>query len=270
MGISQVPSDLVRSATDPVIPAGKPEHLSWQIATVKAIEIQTPRVKTFTLTLPDWKEHRPGQHYDVRLTAPDGYQAQRSYSVASNPEQRGVIELAVTLLEDGEVSAYMHQVLVPGDLIEVRGPIGGYFVWTPGLGGPLLLVAGGSGIAPLMAMIRHRAAAGATIPARLLFSSRSLEDVIYYKELENLAAAHTGLEVFHTLTLTQPPGWPGYSRLIDEPMLREVASPLGPEPKVYICGPTPLVEAVANSLVKIGMSPTRIKTERFGPTGGKP
>ncbi len=250
--------------------AGKPAPLRWQIATVKAIGVETPRVKSFILTLPDWMEHQPGQHYDVRLTAPDGYQAQRSYSVASNPERRGEIELAVTLLEDGEVSSYMHSVLVPGDLIEVRGPIGGYFVWNAALGGPLLLVAGGSGIAPLIAMLRHRAAAGTMVPTRLLFSSRSLEEVIYLKELEELASTHTGFEVFHTLTNAQPPGWTGYSRLMDEPMLKEVAGPLGQEPRVFICGPTPLVEAAANILVKIGLPPANIKTERFGPTGGKP
>ena len=241
----------------------------WQIGTVKGIEIQTPRVKTFTLSLPNWREHLPGQHYDVRLTAPDGYQAERSYSVASNPEQKGEIELAVTLLEDGEVSSYMHNILVPCDLMEVRGPIGGYFVWNTSMGGPLLLVAGGSGIAPLMAMIRHRAATGTMIPTRLLFSSRSLEEVIYLKELENLVAAHTGLEVFHTLTNAQPPGWTGYSRLIDDKMLREVLATLGLEPRTYICGPTPLVESVANNLVRIGLPAARIRTERFGPTGGK-
>jgi len=253
-----------------VASAPKPTPLRWQIATVKAIGVETPRVKSFILTLPEWMEHQPGQHYDVRLTAPDGYQAQRSYSVASNPERRGEIELAVTLLEDGEVSSYMHGVLVPGDFIEVRGPIGGYFVWNAALGGPLLLVAGGSGIAPLMAMLRHRAAAGTMVPTRLLFSSRSLEEVIYLKELEKLASTHTGLEVFHTLTNAQPPGWAGYARLMDEPMLREVAGPLGPEPRVFICGPTPLVEAAANILVEIGLPPANIKTERFGPTGGKP
>jgi ferredoxin-NADP reductase len=263
-------SGLFRPAKAPSPPATvRPLPLLWQIATVKAIETQTPRVKTFTLSLPNWVEHQPGQHYDVRLTAPDGFQAQRSYSVASNPERTGEIELAVTLLEDGEVSSYMHQVLMPGDLIEVRGPIGGYFVWNARLGGPLLLVAGGSGIAPLMGMLRHRAASGSTVPTRLLFSSRSLEEVIYRKELKDLVSANTGLEVFHTLTSSQPPGWTGYSRLIDEPMLREVVKPLGMEPRVYVCGPTPLVQVVANILVKIGIPEVRIKTERFGPTGGK-
>jgi ferredoxin-NADP reductase len=242
--------------------------LRWQIATVTAIKPETPKVKTFTLALPEWMKHQPGQHYDVRLTAPDGYQAQRSYSAASEPEREGELDLTVELLEDGEVSSYMHGVLVPGDLVELRGPIGGYFVWQAGLGGPLLLVAGGSGIVPLMCMLRHRAVAGSAVPTRLLFSSRSFEDVIYREELEALQSAGTGLEVFHTLTRSQPPGWTGYSRRIDDQMLRKVAVPLGPGSKVYVCGPTPMVESVADSLVRIGIHPAQIRTERFGPTGG--
>ncbi len=243
--------------------------INWQIATVSAIKIETPRVKTFSLTLPQWIPHRSGQHYDVRLTAPDGYQAQRSYSVASNPERRGEIDLTVEYLKDGEVSSYMHEVLIPGDLIEVRGPIGGYFVWETKMGGPLLLVAGGSGIVPLMSMLRHRVVTGTNVPTRLLYSSRSLEDVIYLKELETLNSAKAGLEVLVTLTRAQPPSWMGYSRRIDDQMLREVVSPLGQNPKVYVCGPTPMVESVANSLVRIGVPPAMIRTERFGPTGGK-
>ena len=245
--------------------------IKWQIATVAAIKPETQRVKTFTLTLPEWTAHRPGQHYDIRLTASDGYQAQRSYSIASEPERRGEIDLTVEYLKDGEVSSYMHEVLVPGDLIEVRGPIGGYFVWEASMGGPLLLVAGGSGIVPLMSMLRHRAVTRTTVPTRLLYSSRSLEDVIYLKELETLQSAKTGLVVFHTLTRSQPPGWTGYSRRIDDEMLREVVSPLGSgsSPRVYICGPTPMVESAANSLVSIGIPQARIRTERFGPTGGK-
>src|SRR5437868_3660026 len=210
--------------------------LEWQIATVKAIKQETPKVKTFTLALPDWTPHRAGQHYDVRLTAPDGYQAQRSYSIASEPERSGEIDLTVERLEDGEVSSYMHDVLVEGDLIEVRGPIGGYFVWEAQMGGPLLLIAGGSGVVPLMSMIRHRAAEGSHVPTRLLFSSRTPEDVIYYDELERLRSSNNGLEVFHTFTRTQPPGWTGYARRIDNQMLSEVAGPLGGMPQVFICG----------------------------------
>jgi ferredoxin-NADP reductase len=244
------------------------EPLLWQIATIKAVRAETPTVKTFTLTLPHWTPHRPGQHYDVRLSAPDGYQAQRSYSVASEPERNGEIDLTVERLEDGEVSTYIHDVLIPGDQIEVRGPIGGYFVWEASLGGPLLLIGGGSGIVPLMAMIRHRAAAGSRVPTRLLYSSRTPEHVIYAEELARLSAAHDGLEVFHTFTRAQPPGWTGYARRIDGPMLAEVIRPFGNTPLVYICGPTLLVEAVADELVQIRIPPVQIRTERFGPTGG--
>jgi ferredoxin-NADP reductase len=242
--------------------------LKWQLATVKAIRSETPSVKTFTLTLPGWVAHRPGQHYDVRLTAPDGYQAQRSYSIASEPERTGEIDLTVERLTDGEVSAYMDKVLVPGDLIELRGPIGGYFVWQASMGGPLLLIAGGSGVVPLMSMLRHRAAAGSTVPTRLLYSSRSLGDVIYFEELEALAAASTGLEVFHTLTRQHPADWTGYARRIDREMIEEVLRPIGTMPRTYVCGPTPMVEAAANWLVQAGVPQSRILTERFGPTGG--
>ncbi|MFQ5945330.1 MAG: ferredoxin reductase [Candidatus Methylomirabilales bacterium] len=242
--------------------------LEWQIATVTAVQLETPRVSTFTLDLPSWTQHRAGQHYDVRLTAPDGYQAQRSYSIASEPERTGEIDLTVERLSDGEVSTYMHDVLVVGDQIEVRGPIGGYFVWASGQGGPLFLVAGGSGVVPLMAMIRHRAATESKIPTRLLYSSRSPGDVIYANELEELSTSNSGLEVFHTFTREQPPDWTGYARRIDREMLNEVVEPLGTAAQTYVCGPTLLVEAVANMLVDIGLPAARIRTERFGPTGG--
>jgi ferredoxin-NADP reductase len=240
--------------------------LEWQIATVKAIKQETSDVKTFTLTLPDWVQHKAGQHYDVRLTAQDGYQAQRSYSIASQPERVGEIDLTVERIEDGEVSSYMHEVLIPGDLIELRGPIGGYFVWEVALGGPLLLIAGGSGVVPLMSMIRHRVAAGSDVPTRLLYSSRTYEDIIYGDELDLLSKANSKFEVSHTLTRSQPSGWTGYARRIDQQILSEVAAPLI-NPQVFVCGPTPLVEAVANSLVQIGINPARIRTERFGPSG---
>ena len=242
--------------------------LEWQIATLKAIKPETPRVKTITLSLPNWTPHRAGQHVDVRLTAPDGYQAQRSYSIASEPERAGEIDLTVERLEDGEVSTYLHDILVTGDRIEVRGPIGGYFVWQASMGGPLLLIAGGSGVVPLMAMIRHRAAAGSTSPTRLLYSSRTPEDVIYAEELDRLGAADTGLEIFHAFTRAQPPGWTGYARRIDSQMLGEVAKPLGNNPQTFICGPTLLVEVAANGLVQIGVQSSQIRTERFGPSGG--
>jgi ferredoxin-NADP reductase len=242
--------------------------LEWQIATVKAIRAETSNVKTFTLTLPAWLPHRAGQHYDIRLTAPDGYQAQRSYSIASEPERMGEIDLTVERLEDGEVSSYFHDVLVVGDLVEVRGPIGGYFVWDASLGGPLLLVAGGSGVVPLMAMLRHRGATQSRVPTRLLYSSRTREDIIYFDELERLRSSNDGLEIFHTLTRAQPKGWTGYARRIDNEMLGEVSQLLGKSVQVFICGPTLLVEAAANGLVQLGIPSAQVRTERFGPTGG--
>ena len=242
--------------------------LNWQIASVKEIKPETSNVKSFTLTLPGWMRHRAGQHYDIRLTAEDGYQAQRSYSIASAPEREGEIDLTVERIPDGEVSAYMHDVLVPGDRIEVRGPIGGYFVWEASMDEPLLLIAGGSGVVPLMSMIRHRAAAQANNPTSLLYSSRSFEDVIYYNDLEKLRAANHGVQVFHALTRSQPPDWKGYARRIDEAMLKEVAGPLGTFVQVFICGPTLMVESAANALVKSGINSNQIRTERFGPTGG--
>jgi ferredoxin-NADP reductase len=243
-----------------------PAPLTWQIATVEEIRPETAQVKTFTLRLPAWHPHRAGQHYDVRLTAEDGYQAQRSYSIASAPTRSGVVDLTVERIADGEVSPYFHDVLVPGDRVEVRGPIGGYFVWEPALGGPLLLIAGGSGVVPLMAMLRERAASGDATPTALLASWRTIDDVIYRAELDALSAAGDGLRVAHTLTRAQPPGWAGYARRIDGPMLAEVRGALGTEPLVYICGPTLLVEAAATELVEQGIPPARVRTERFGPT----
>lgn len=242
--------------------------INWQIASITNIKSETPKVKTFTLALPAWIRHRAGQHYDIRLTAEDGYQAQRSYSIASEPEREGEVEITVERIGDGEVSTYLHDVAILGDRIEMRGPIGGYFVWEAGMQEPLLLIAGGSGVVPLMSMLRHRAAAGATNPANLLYSSRSFEDIIYYNEMETLRSANNGLQIFHTLTRSHPPGWKGYARRIDMDMLREVARPLGRSVQVFICGPTLLVEAAANGLVNVGVRSEQIRTERFGPTGG--
>lgn len=241
--------------------------IDWQLASVSAVRDETPTVRTFTLALPAWPGHRPGQHVDLRLTAEDGYSVERSYSIASEPERTGEVDITVERIEGGEVSPFLHDVAVPGDRLEVRGPIGGYFVWEAPLGGPLLLVAGGSGVVPLMAMVRHRAAAGSSVPTRLLFSSRGPEEVIYRAELERLAGAGDGFEVVHALTRRQPPGWTGYARRIDEAMLTEVAGPLGAGIRAYACGPTALVETVANGLVRLGLPPDRIRTERFGPTG---
>ena len=240
--------------------------LEWQIATVKAIRPETPDVKTLTLALPDWTAHRPGQHYDVRLTAADGYSAQRSYSVGSEPERTGEIDLTVERLADGEVSRFLADTLEVGDRFEVRGPIGGYFVWDHAIGGPLLLVAGGSGVVPLMAMLQHRAAAGVKVPARLLYSARTYDQIIYRDELEKLAQ-RDGLKVSYALTRSQPSGWKGYTRRIDDAMLKEVSGPLGPEALAYICGPTALVEAAADGLERVGLPAEHIRTERFGPTG---
>lgn len=240
--------------------------LDWQLATITAVRDETPTVRTFTLGLPDWGGHRAGQHVDLRLTADDGYSVQRSYSIASEPERSGEIDITVERIPGGEVSPFLHEVAVPGDRLEVRGPIGGYFVWEAALGGPLLLVGGGSGVVPLMAMARHRARAGSGIPARLLFSSRGPDEIIYREELDSLADG-TGLDVVHTLTRQQPPGWNGYARRIDEEMLAEVIQPLGAAVRAYACGPTALVETVANGLLRLGLPPDRIRTERFGPTG---
>jgi ferredoxin-NADP reductase len=241
-------------------------RLSWRLARVAEIRPETPRVASLVLDVPGWDGHLVGQHVDVRLTAEDGYQAERSYSIASAPDGQRV-ELTVERLDDGEVSPYLADELREGDQFELRGPIGLYFVWRPELGGPLLLVAGGSGVVPLMAMLRYRAASGSRVPTRLLYSSRTLEDVIYREELERLAAAGDGLTVTHALTRAQPPGWRGYDRRIDAAMLKDVGWPPAERPLVYVCGPTRLVEAVADDLVALGHEPLRVKTERFGPTG---
>lgn len=241
--------------------------LEWQLATVTAVRDETANVRSFTLGLPAWMGHRPGQHVDLRLTAEDGYSVERSYSIASEPERRGEVDITVERIEGGEVSPFLHEVVVPGDRLEVRGPVGGYFVWEAPLGGPVLLVAGGSGVVPLMAMARHRARAGSTVPMRLLVSSRGPEEIIYRDELDQQTAANDGFEVIHTLTRRQPDGWTGYGRRIDDAMLAEVLEPLGNAVRCYACGPTALIEVVANALVKLGLPPDRIRTERFGPTG---
>jgi len=219
------------------------------------------------LDVPGWTGHRAGQHVDIRLTAEDGYQAQRSYSIASAPGD-GRLDLTVERIEDGEVSPYLVDDLLPGDRFELRGPIGGYFVWEDEPGGPVLLLAGGSGIAPLMSMLRHRAATASEVPTRLLYSSRALGDVIYREELDRLAADGAGFEISLTLTRAQPPGWEGYERRIDDELLAEVAWPATERPLAFVCGPTTFVEVAASALSRLGYEPARIKTERFGPTGG--
>jgi ferredoxin-NADP reductase len=239
-------------------------RLNWQLADVVELVEETARVKSIVLDVPDWPGHRAGQHVDVRLTAEDGYQAQRSYSIGSAPEDDHVV-LTVERLDDGEVSPYLTDVLRHGDKLELRGPIGGYFIWESSLGGPLLLVAGGSGVVPLRAMLRHRAAAGSSVPARLLYSSRTLDDVIYRNDLDRLADDN---EVDLTLALTRewPDDWQGHRGRVDKELLGEVAW-ADEGALTYICGPTGFVEAVANSLVELGHEAARIRTERFGPTG---
>jgi len=241
--------------------------IEWQVATVEAVRVDTPRVKSFTLSLPDWRQFRPGQHFDIRLTAPDGYQAQRSYSIASPPEMADSIELTVELLEDGEVSPYFHEVVQPGDQFELRGPIGGPFTWTTNMGGPLLLVGGGSGVVPLMSMLRHRRLASPGSSALLLYSSRTIEEVIYAGELAEMAAKDPLLQIELTLTRGQPAGWTGYNRRVDAEMVAKSMERLGGPKLAYVCGPTGFVETAARLLVEAGMPADSVRTERFGPTG---
>lgn len=250
-------------ATDKVQPTRK---LPWRTAEVRDIVEETPRVRTLVLDVPDWPGHRPGQHLDIRLTGDDGYQAQRSYSIASAPEAPHLL-VTVERIEEGEVSPYLSGEVRMGDRFEIRGPIGGHFVWSASMTEPLFLVAGGSGVAPLMAMLRHRAAAGNKNPALLLYSSRSFDDIIYRKELEQLAAKNDGLKVVHTLTRQQPAGWTGERKRIDKDMLSRTGFSPEQHPRIFICGPTALVESAARALIDLGHSETLIKTERFGPTG---
>jgi ferredoxin-NADP reductase len=226
---------------------------------------ETARTKSIALELDGWPGHRPGQHVDVRLTADDGYQAQRSYSIASGPEDESLV-LTVERLDDGEVSPYLVDELRPGDSLELRGPIGGYFVWEESLGGPLLLLAGGSGVAPLRSIRRPHRSIESAVPMRLLYSARSLAEVIYREELRS--AGDAGVDIRFTLTREQPAGWQGYGRRIDREILEEVAWPPSGEPLIYACGPTEFVETAASVLVGLGHEPGRIRTERFGPTGG--
>jgi ferredoxin-NADP reductase len=243
------------------------QRLAWQLGKVTGLVQETPRAASLLLDVADWPGHLAGQHVDVRLTAEDGYQAQRSYSIASAPES-GRLALTVERLEDGEVSPYLVGEVRVGDELELRGPIGGFFVWRPDDPRPLLLLAGGSGVVPVMAMLRHRATVSTKPPVRLLYSSRTEEDVIYRAELGKLGMAKEGLTVWHTLTRGQRSGWTGYTRRIDRAMLQEVAWPAKKTPSVFICGPTAFVEVAAGLLVDAGYDPSWIKTERFGATGG--
>jgi ferredoxin-NADP reductase len=231
----------------------------WRTATVAAIAPETPRAATLTLDVPGWNGHRAGQHVDVRLTADDGYRAQRSYSIASAPEDDKLM-ITVEELDDGEVSPWMVEVAAEGDQFEVRGPFGGWFVWDASQTEPLFLVAGGSGLVPLMSMLRHRRKAGSEVQARLLISAREADDILYARELERI-----GADVTITYTRRPPAGWNGYARRVDREMLSELALPGA---RTYVCGPTSFVEAVANDLVALGHRAANIRTERFGATGG--
>jgi ferredoxin-NADP reductase len=234
--------------------------LGWKPATIADVRPETPRVKTIALDVPGWPGHRAGQHVDIRLTAEDGYQAERSYSIAA-PANGERVELTVEEIDDGEVSPYLTAEARAGDELEMRGPVGGYFVWDPEYPGPVLLVGGGSGVVPLMAMIRQRG----RVPTTLVYSARTLDDVIYRNELERVAG--DGLDVALTLTRSQPEGWAGHSRRVDAGLLAEIAPPAAERPLSFVCGPTPFVEAVALALVELGHDPGLVKTERFGPTG---
>ena len=238
-------------------------RLTWMAATVTEVRDETPRVRSIVFECPGWDGHHAGQHVDIRLTAEDGYQAQRSYSIASAPEDDHLV-LTIERLQDGEVSPYLFDVVQPGDQLEMRGPIGGYFIWDGSGAEPLFMIAGGSGVVPFRSMLRHRAAAGSRAPARLLYSSRSLEDVIYREEL---GEPGDGAAVIHTLTRSQPEGWQGHRRRIDADMLEEVGFAPESAPWIFICGPTTFVEVGAGALVDLGHDPMMIRTERFGPSG---
>jgi ferredoxin-NADP reductase len=242
-------------------------RLTWQVADLVDRIDETSQVRSLVLDVPDWPGHQPGQHVDLRLTAEDGYQVERSYSIAT-PADGNRVTITVERIDDGEVSPYLVDELRVGDKLELRGPIGGYFVWQPGDGGPLFLAAGGSGLVPLMAMVRARVGGGSDVPIRLLVSSRSAPEVIYSDELGAIAKDHDGIEVIQTLTRAQPPGWSGYRRRVDREMLDDIAWPVTDMPHCYLCGPTGFVETVAAALVELGHLPQNIRTERFGPTGG--
>jgi ferredoxin-NADP reductase len=237
----------------------------WRVATVREVAQETAHARTITLDVPGWPGHVAGQHVDVRLTAEDGYQAERSYSIASAPED-AQLALTVEQIDDGEVSPYLTEELRAGDELELRGPVGGHFTWRAQDGGPLLLLAGGSGLVPLMAMLRHHVAQGSDVDARLLVSARSPQDILYSGELERLAAGEP-VQVHYTLTRSRPPDWRGFEGRVDADMLSSVGPAPAQRPRIFLCGPTAFVEHVADRLVSLGHEPAAIHAERFGPTG---
>jgi ferredoxin-NADP reductase len=241
-------------------------RLTWSLGTVREVAEETPRSTTLVLDVEGWTSHRPGQHVDLRLTAEDGYQAERSYSIASAPDEP-FLALTVERIEDGEVSPWLTQVAAPGDNLEIRGPVGGYFVWDGSDPAPVVLVAGGSGVVPLVSMARHRTRRHLRSPMRLIYSARSEEDLLFRRELDRMADTGDGFEVFYTLTRAWPPGWAGNRGRVDARMLADLA-PDREGASTFVCGPTPFVESVAKSLVLLGYPPGRVKTERFGPSGG--
>jgi len=249
------------------MPDASPLFRDWQLATVAAIRDETPSVRTIAFSLPQWTGHLAGQHVDVRLTSDDGYQAERSYSIASPSGRIALIEITIERITNGEVSPFLTEQLALGDTIELRGPLGGYFTWSPENHAPLMLIAGGSGIVPLMSMLRTRTKAVNRPPARLLYSSRQFEDIIYRSELDSLVAANDGFSIASALTRGAPANWIGETRRVDSEMLAKYAFPAAQAPYNFVCGPTSFVETVADRLVGLGHQESAIKTERFGPTG---
>jgi ferredoxin-NADP reductase len=242
------------------------KRLEWQLAEVRDIRVETYRVKSLLLALAQPLGHRAGQHVDVRLTADDGYQAQRSYSISSAPEDE-LLSLTVERVIDGEVSPYLVDELRIGDRLQLRGPIGGHFVWASDSSDPLCLIAGGAGVTPLMAMLRHRDRAPRRLPAVLIYSARSLNDVIYRNELDAMAQRDRNLNVIYALTREQPEGWQGHRGRIDKKLLAGTCLSPSQRPAIYVCGPSGFVENVSGALVDLGFDAFRIKTERFGPSG---
>jgi ferredoxin-NADP reductase len=244
-----------------------PTNLPWRVATVVATKPESVRAKAILLDVPGWPNHLAGQHLDLRLTAEDGYQAQRSYSISSASNGKPQIEITVERVDDGEVSPFLMDELRVGDQFELRGPIGGYFTWMPGGSGPLLLVGGGSGVAPLMAILRARTLGGDRTPVRLLYSARTADELLFRSELEGLDEADGEFDLITTLTRGAPVGWTGEQGRIGREMLAARGIASEDRPRVFVCGPTPFVEAIADALVALGHDGGRIKTERFGPTG---
>ena len=244
-------------------------RVAWRVGTVVALRDETPRARTITLEVPNWPDHFAGQHVDVRLTAPDGYSAVRSYSIASAANVENRVELSVERLPDGEVSPYLTQELQIGDMLELRGPIGGWFVWRPEQTEPVQLVAGGSGIVPLMSMIRSRAASKSKAPFRLLYSVREPEVVFYRDELHTLSDQDDGVSITYAYTRITPKDWPRPAGRIDAPLIAETVWPAKVRPVCYVCGPTSFVETATDLLIAAGVDREMIKTERFGPTGDR-